>query len=119
MQKSSCTPNIVKNSLEMLIYFRVNSAFSLPNFMTYGASLWDTIRLLHLPPNCEVFCSASRADRRIVNDVTVIATQKLDENPLQIGKPRWVNYFLWGILSIISNITYDSSRSRKQEQVTH
>ena len=43
MQKSSCTPNIVKNSLKMLIYFRVNSAFSLPDFMTYGASLWDTI----------------------------------------------------------------------------
>ncbi|VFN06927.1 MAG: hypothetical protein BECKG1743D_GA0114223_111891 [Candidatus Kentron sp. G] len=43
MQKSSCTPNIVKNSLEMLIYFHVNSAFSLPSFMTYRASLWDTI----------------------------------------------------------------------------
>ncbi|VFN02692.1 MAG: hypothetical protein BECKG1743D_GA0114223_106342 [Candidatus Kentron sp. G] len=43
MQKSSCTPNIVKNSLKMLIYFRVNSAFSLPSFMTYRASLWDTI----------------------------------------------------------------------------
>ncbi|VFN01299.1 MAG: hypothetical protein BECKG1743D_GA0114223_102691 [Candidatus Kentron sp. G] len=43
MQKSSCTPNIVKNSLEMLIYFHGNSAFSLPNFMTYRASLWDTI----------------------------------------------------------------------------
>ena len=29
-------------------------------------------------PNCEVFCSASRRnDRRIVNYVTVIATQKL------------------------------------------
>ncbi|VFM95091.1 MAG: hypothetical protein BECKG1743D_GA0114223_106381, partial [Candidatus Kentron sp. G] len=25
MQKSSCTPNIVKNSLKMLIYFHVNS----------------------------------------------------------------------------------------------
>ncbi|VFN02383.1 MAG: hypothetical protein BECKG1743F_GA0114225_106771, partial [Candidatus Kentron sp. G] len=37
MQKSSCTPNIVKNSLEMLIYFHVNSAFSL-----VFASLWDT-----------------------------------------------------------------------------
>ncbi|VFN04232.1 MAG: hypothetical protein BECKG1743F_GA0114225_109052, partial [Candidatus Kentron sp. G] len=46
---SSCTPNIVKNSLKMLIYFHVNSAFSLPSFMTYRASLWDTIRLLHLP----------------------------------------------------------------------
>ncbi|VFN00941.1 MAG: hypothetical protein BECKG1743F_GA0114225_105313 [Candidatus Kentron sp. G] len=33
----------------MLIYFHGNSAFSLPNFMTYRASLWDTIRLLHLP----------------------------------------------------------------------
>ncbi|VFM96130.1 MAG: hypothetical protein BECKG1743F_GA0114225_101282 [Candidatus Kentron sp. G] len=33
----------------MLIYFHVNSAFSLPSFMTYRASLWDTIRLLHLP----------------------------------------------------------------------
>nr|VFJ51053.1 MAG: hypothetical protein BECKFM1743C_GA0114222_100933 [Candidatus Kentron sp. FM]VFJ68122.1 MAG: hypothetical protein BECKFM1743A_GA0114220_104655 [Candidatus Kentron sp. FM]VFK21408.1 MAG: hypothetical protein BECKFM1743B_GA0114221_107841 [Candidatus Kentron sp. FM] len=44
MQKSSCTPNIVKNSLKMLIYFHVNSAFSL-----VFASLWDTIRLLHLP----------------------------------------------------------------------
>nr|VFJ58150.1 MAG: hypothetical protein BECKFM1743A_GA0114220_102093 [Candidatus Kentron sp. FM]VFJ58444.1 MAG: hypothetical protein BECKFM1743C_GA0114222_102242 [Candidatus Kentron sp. FM] len=43
MQKSSCTPNIVKNSLKMLIYFHGNSAFSLPNFMTYGASLWDII----------------------------------------------------------------------------
>ncbi|VFM98476.1 MAG: hypothetical protein BECKG1743D_GA0114223_100655 [Candidatus Kentron sp. G] len=52
MQKSSCTPNIVKNSLEMLIYFPGNSAFSLPNFMTYRASLWDTIRLLHLPLLC-------------------------------------------------------------------
>ncbi|VFN04145.1 MAG: hypothetical protein BECKG1743F_GA0114225_108921, partial [Candidatus Kentron sp. G] len=30
MQKSSCTPNIVKNSLKMLIYFHGNSAFSLP-----------------------------------------------------------------------------------------
>ncbi|VFM95000.1 MAG: hypothetical protein BECKG1743F_GA0114225_100173 [Candidatus Kentron sp. G] len=49
MQKSSCTPNIVKNSLEILIYFHGNSAFSLPSFMTYRASLWDTIRLLHLP----------------------------------------------------------------------
>ncbi|VFN07688.1 MAG: hypothetical protein BECKG1743D_GA0114223_111263 [Candidatus Kentron sp. G] len=38
MQKSSCTPNIVKNSLKMLIYFHVNSAFSL-----VFASLWDTI----------------------------------------------------------------------------
>ena len=28
----------------MLIYFHGNSAFSLPDFMTYGASLWDTIR---------------------------------------------------------------------------
>nr|VFJ64798.1 MAG: hypothetical protein BECKFM1743A_GA0114220_103644 [Candidatus Kentron sp. FM]VFJ65959.1 MAG: hypothetical protein BECKFM1743C_GA0114222_104074 [Candidatus Kentron sp. FM]VFK15395.1 MAG: hypothetical protein BECKFM1743B_GA0114221_103684 [Candidatus Kentron sp. FM] len=28
----------------MLIYFHGNSAFSFPNFMTYGASLWDTIR---------------------------------------------------------------------------
>ncbi|VFN06291.1 MAG: hypothetical protein BECKG1743E_GA0114224_109951 [Candidatus Kentron sp. G] len=28
----------------MLIYFDGNSAFSLPNFMTYRASLWDTIR---------------------------------------------------------------------------
>ncbi|VFM96044.1 MAG: hypothetical protein BECKG1743D_GA0114223_101993 [Candidatus Kentron sp. G] len=37
MQKSSCTPNIVKNSLKMLIYFHGNSAFS-PVF----ASLWDT-----------------------------------------------------------------------------
>ena len=50
MQKSSCTPNIVKNSLEMLIYFHGNCAFSLPNFMTYRASLWNTIRLLHLLP---------------------------------------------------------------------
>ncbi|VFN02075.1 MAG: hypothetical protein BECKG1743D_GA0114223_103341, partial [Candidatus Kentron sp. G] len=33
-----------KNSLKMLIYFHVNSAFSL-----VFASLWDTIRLLHLP----------------------------------------------------------------------
>nr|VFJ72675.1 MAG: hypothetical protein BECKFM1743C_GA0114222_106642 [Candidatus Kentron sp. FM]VFK20198.1 MAG: hypothetical protein BECKFM1743B_GA0114221_106772 [Candidatus Kentron sp. FM] len=33
----------------MLIYFHGNCAFSLPDFMTYGASLWDTIRLLHLP----------------------------------------------------------------------
>ncbi|VFM97953.1 MAG: hypothetical protein BECKG1743D_GA0114223_100387 [Candidatus Kentron sp. G] len=33
----------------MLIYFHGNSAFSLPSFMTYRASLWDTIRLLHLP----------------------------------------------------------------------
>nr|VFJ60450.1 MAG: hypothetical protein BECKFM1743A_GA0114220_102643 [Candidatus Kentron sp. FM]VFK12500.1 MAG: hypothetical protein BECKFM1743B_GA0114221_102463 [Candidatus Kentron sp. FM] len=33
----------------MLIYFHINSAFSLPDFMTDGASLWDTIRLLHLP----------------------------------------------------------------------
>ncbi|VFM94937.1 MAG: hypothetical protein BECKG1743D_GA0114223_100082 [Candidatus Kentron sp. G] len=33
----------------MTIYFHVNPAFSLPDFMTYGASLWDTIRLLHLP----------------------------------------------------------------------
>ncbi|VFN05596.1 MAG: hypothetical protein BECKG1743D_GA0114223_109962 [Candidatus Kentron sp. G] len=49
MQKSSCTPNVVKNSLEMLIYFPVDFAVSLPNFMTYRASLWDTIRLLHLP----------------------------------------------------------------------
>ncbi|VFN06647.1 MAG: hypothetical protein BECKG1743F_GA0114225_112672, partial [Candidatus Kentron sp. G] len=40
MQKSSCTPNIVKNSLKMLIYFHGNCAFSLPNFMTYRASLW-------------------------------------------------------------------------------
>ncbi|VFM99150.1 MAG: hypothetical protein BECKG1743D_GA0114223_101051, partial [Candidatus Kentron sp. G] len=39
----------VENSLEMLIYFHGNSAFSLPDFMTYGASLWNTIRLLHLP----------------------------------------------------------------------
>ena len=32
-------------------------------------------------PNCGVFCSASRRnDRRMVNYVTVIATQKLDEN---------------------------------------
>ncbi|VFN04830.1 MAG: hypothetical protein BECKG1743D_GA0114223_106373, partial [Candidatus Kentron sp. G] len=38
MQKSSCTPNFVKNSLKMLIYFHVNSAFSL-----VFASLWDTI----------------------------------------------------------------------------
>ncbi|VFN05048.1 MAG: hypothetical protein BECKG1743D_GA0114223_106652 [Candidatus Kentron sp. G] len=38
MQKSSCTPNVVKNSLKMLIYFHVNSAFSL-----VFASLWDTI----------------------------------------------------------------------------
>nr|VFJ64729.1 MAG: hypothetical protein BECKFM1743C_GA0114222_103764 [Candidatus Kentron sp. FM]VFJ70004.1 MAG: hypothetical protein BECKFM1743A_GA0114220_105303 [Candidatus Kentron sp. FM] len=43
MQKSSCTPNIVKNSLKMLIYFHGNCAFSLPDFMTDGASLWDTI----------------------------------------------------------------------------
>ncbi|VFM95317.1 MAG: hypothetical protein BECKG1743D_GA0114223_100916 [Candidatus Kentron sp. G] len=43
MQKSYCTPNIVKNSLEMLIYFHGNCAFSLPSFMTYRASLWDTI----------------------------------------------------------------------------
>ncbi|VFM98022.1 MAG: hypothetical protein BECKG1743F_GA0114225_102861, partial [Candidatus Kentron sp. G] len=28
----------VENSLEMLIYFHGNSAFSLPDFMTYGAS---------------------------------------------------------------------------------
>ncbi|VFN07776.1 MAG: hypothetical protein BECKG1743E_GA0114224_112971 [Candidatus Kentron sp. G] len=49
MQKSSCTPNVVENSLEMLIYFPGNCAFSLPNFMTYRASLWDTIRLLHIP----------------------------------------------------------------------
>ena len=34
----------------MLIYFHGNFAFSLPDFMIYGASLWDTIRLLHLPP---------------------------------------------------------------------
>ncbi|VFM94923.1 MAG: mannose-binding protein /fructose-binding protein /ribose-binding protein [Candidatus Kentron sp. G] len=33
----------------MFIYFHGNSAFSLPNFMTYRASLWDTIRLLRLP----------------------------------------------------------------------
>ncbi|VFN06872.1 MAG: hypothetical protein BECKG1743E_GA0114224_110822 [Candidatus Kentron sp. G] len=38
MQKSSCVPNFVKNSLEMLIYFHVNSAFSL-----VFASLWNTI----------------------------------------------------------------------------
>ncbi|VFN03483.1 MAG: hypothetical protein BECKG1743D_GA0114223_107542 [Candidatus Kentron sp. G] len=44
MQKSSCTPNIVKNSLEMLIYFHGNCAFSL-----VFSSLWDKIRLLHLP----------------------------------------------------------------------
>ncbi|VFN03288.1 MAG: hypothetical protein BECKG1743E_GA0114224_105981, partial [Candidatus Kentron sp. G] len=40
--KSHLAPlNIVKNSLKMLIYFHGNSAFSLPNFMTYRASLWD------------------------------------------------------------------------------
>ncbi|VFM96805.1 MAG: hypothetical protein BECKG1743D_GA0114223_111613 [Candidatus Kentron sp. G] len=38
MQKSSCVPNFVKNSLEMLIYFHVNSAFLL-----VFASLWNTI----------------------------------------------------------------------------
>nr|VFJ46201.1 MAG: hypothetical protein BECKFM1743C_GA0114222_100356 [Candidatus Kentron sp. FM]VFJ46253.1 MAG: hypothetical protein BECKFM1743A_GA0114220_100348 [Candidatus Kentron sp. FM]VFK10924.1 MAG: hypothetical protein BECKFM1743B_GA0114221_101603 [Candidatus Kentron sp. FM] len=41
----------------MLIYFHVNSAFSLPDFMTYGASLWDTIRLLHLPLAILYFCN--------------------------------------------------------------
>ncbi|VFM99214.1 MAG: hypothetical protein BECKG1743E_GA0114224_102414, partial [Candidatus Kentron sp. G] len=45
-----------------------NSAFSLPSFMTYRASLWDTIRLLHLP-----------------HYVTVIATQKLDDKDKQVG----------------------------------
>nr|VFJ61783.1 MAG: CHAT domain-containing protein [Candidatus Kentron sp. FM] len=38
------SPNFVKNSLKMLIYFHVNSAFSL-----VFASLCGTIRLLHLP----------------------------------------------------------------------
>ncbi|VFN02488.1 MAG: hypothetical protein BECKG1743E_GA0114224_105124 [Candidatus Kentron sp. G] len=44
MQKLFYTPNIVKNSLEMLIYLHGNCAFSL-----VFASLWDTIRLSHLP----------------------------------------------------------------------
>ncbi|VFN05362.1 MAG: hypothetical protein BECKG1743D_GA0114223_107091 [Candidatus Kentron sp. G] len=35
------------------MYFHGNCAFSLPSFMTYRASLWDTIRLLHLPPFIE------------------------------------------------------------------
>nr|VFJ59773.1 MAG: hypothetical protein BECKFM1743A_GA0114220_102464 [Candidatus Kentron sp. FM] len=51
-------PNIVKNSLKMLIYFHGNSAFSLPDFMTYGASLWDTIRLLHLPQAGDFFTAS-------------------------------------------------------------
>ncbi|VFN01388.1 MAG: hypothetical protein BECKG1743E_GA0114224_104055, partial [Candidatus Kentron sp. G] len=38
-------------------------------------------------PNCEVFCSASRRnDRRIVNYVTVIATQKLGKRQSKVGK---------------------------------
>ena len=38
-------------------------------------------------PNCEVFCPASRRnDRRIVNYVTVIATQKLDKRQSKVGK---------------------------------
>ncbi|VFM96237.1 MAG: hypothetical protein BECKG1743D_GA0114223_1002510 [Candidatus Kentron sp. G] len=62
----------------MLIYFHGNSAFSLPNFMAYRASLGTPQKIIY--PNCEVFCSASRHnDRRIVNYVTVIATQKLDK----------------------------------------
>ena len=37
-------------------------------------------------PNREVFCSASRRnDKRIVNCVTVIATQKLDDKDKQVG----------------------------------
>ncbi|VFM97780.1 MAG: hypothetical protein BECKG1743D_GA0114223_100303 [Candidatus Kentron sp. G] len=43
----------------MLIYLHGNSAFSLPNFMTYGASLWDTIRLLHFLGNQEIANDAS------------------------------------------------------------
>ncbi|VFM98609.1 MAG: hypothetical protein BECKG1743D_GA0114223_100734 [Candidatus Kentron sp. G] len=51
----------------MLIYFHGNCAFSLPSFMTYRASLWDTIRLLHLPlpekniPDCAVILSGFKA----------------------------------------------------------
>ncbi|VFN02010.1 MAG: hypothetical protein BECKG1743D_GA0114223_103275, partial [Candidatus Kentron sp. G] len=42
-------------------------------------------------PNCEVFCSASRRnDRRIVNYVTVIATQKLDKRQSKVGKLFWL-----------------------------
>ncbi|VFM98274.1 MAG: hypothetical protein BECKG1743D_GA0114223_100534 [Candidatus Kentron sp. G] len=63
----------------MLIYFHGNRAFPLPDFMTYRASLGAPQKIIY--PNYEVFCSASRADRRIVHYVTVIATQKLDENP--------------------------------------
>ena len=38
-------------------------------------------------PNCEVFCSASRRnDKRIVNYVTVIATQKLNKRQSKMGK---------------------------------
>ena len=39
-----------------------------------------------------------RADRRMVNDVTVIATQKLDENLLQIGKQGGGKLFPVGCL---------------------
>ncbi|VFN03656.1 MAG: hypothetical protein BECKG1743D_GA0114223_110171 [Candidatus Kentron sp. G] len=34
----------------MLIYFHGNFPFSLQNFTAHGASLWDTIRLLHIYP---------------------------------------------------------------------
>ena len=47
----------------MLIYFHGNCAFSLPDLMTYGASLWDTIRLLHLPLQLDYSHSAANRNR--------------------------------------------------------
>ena len=125
--------SMANNRRSTLICFHGNPPFSPPNFMTYGASLWDTIRLLHLRknakskakyfccipagysvesplhflrnrlyrkcsdrsfrrlaekniPNCAGFSFGFKArGRRIVNDVTVIATQKLDDKDKRVG----------------------------------
>ncbi|VFN04504.1 MAG: proteic killer suppression protein [Candidatus Kentron sp. G] len=52
----------------MLIDFHGNCAFSLPNFMTYRASLWDTIRLLHIPLYSMAILSFACADTQSLFD---------------------------------------------------
>ena len=73
----------------MLIYFDGNSAFSLPNFMTYRASLWDTIRLLHLPlkERFEIFgyVALAAAARNIQRLGAVLRKQDADKQRRKRG----------------------------------
>ena len=81
----------------MTIYFHGNSGSSLPNFMRYRASLWVTIRLLHLPLH------PIRVDTRVAHaDAFITASRAAKHHYMRFGNTKHLGEEFYDLLIRLS-----------------